>query len=249
VILCGTLVCRGGLLFPAHVVSQKTAIKRAMLFGELKHKWFPLLKKEIEKKGRDRGWSEEKAEDVFKKTKATALREKIAEHNCAGTRIWAPFWLQIPFWIACSMALRRLCGQSREELSSEGLLWLQDLTSQDATLILPTILTCLYLANVAALANNHEERAKRSLNGKVVTGVATLFSLFMLPISSQAPSCLTLFWTSSAFAGLAVNLLVMHPKIRRQTGIPATGIDSNTPYQRIMANAISKIKKYRCSLC
>ncbi len=54
------------------------------------------------------------------------VKDKVVEYNCAATKIFLPFLLQIPLWISVSMALRRMAGTLNLD------------TTHDALVLLPT---------------------------------------------------------------------------------------------------------------
>ncbi len=105
--------------------------------------------------------------------------------------------------------------QSRyHELSTEGFLWFPNLSLADPTVILPLTVGSLYLANVFVHANNHAEGQQRPKSAKVWTGALSGLAVAMMYFATYVPSAISLYWATSAGTGLAINLLLMSPKIR-----------------------------------
>lgn len=58
-------------------------------------------------------------------------------------------------------------------------------------------------------------------------------SIGMIPIAASVPSALCLYWTASSSYGLAQNLLLLAPGVRRVAGIPKTDSELPDPFGHI----------------
>ena len=85
---------------------------------------------------------------------ATLFREE----GCSPYKLYLLPWIQIPLWITLSFALRNMsgyfptcvpyCAGTTESLSTEGVLWFQDLTVSDPYYILPVLVAVTNLTNI-----------------------------------------------------------------------------------------------------
>jgi membrane protein insertase Oxa1/YidC/SpoIIIJ len=55
-------------------------------------------------------------------------------------------------------------------------------------------------------------------------------------LSSQGPSAVALYWMMSGFSAVAVNLILMSPKMRRFVRIPKLDTESQHPYKQLASN-------------
>lgn len=56
------------------------------------------------------------------------------------------------------------------------------------------------------------------------------FSIGMIPIAAGVPAALCLYWTASSAFGLAQNMVLLAPAVRRATGIPKTDSELGDPF-------------------
>ena len=61
----------------------------------------------------------------------------------------------------------------------------------------------------------------------------------MVPIASVVPSAVALYWAASGICGVAVNLALKSPKVRRAVRIPETPGESATPYANIASKVVA----------
>ncbi|CAK9441576.1 uncharacterized protein LODBEIA_P54440 [Lodderomyces beijingensis] len=144
-----------------------------------------------------------------------------------GVQIWKNFMLpaaQIPLWIIMSLTMRDLSGWSSWDnihnkpldpsLSTEGILWFQDLTVADSLHVFPVILGVVSLCNVEWTFKTLEmarltQRLKfRPTLTDAVANFSRLSIVFMMAISVHAPAALTLYWLSSQFYSLVQNVVL-----------------------------------------
>ncbi len=110
VVGCATAALRGALLFPAHVTAQKTIVKRATLYKQFDEQLIPFLRAKVREQQLARGMSDREARARFDRLRQALYKDKVVEYNCAATKMYVPFLLQIPLWVSMSMAIRRLAG-------------------------------------------------------------------------------------------------------------------------------------------
>ena len=65
----------------------------------------------------------------------------------------------------------------------------------------------------------------------------------MIPLSSFQPSALALYWATSSFVGVIINLILMSPKFRTLVRIPETPQLSKTPYSDLR-NRIAALLRF-----
>lgn len=85
-------------------------------------------------------------------------RNLFREEGCSPYKLYLLPWVQVPFWIIVSFALRNLtgffptyiphCAGSVESLAVEGTLWFQNLTAVDPYHILPALVAVNNLLNI-----------------------------------------------------------------------------------------------------
>jgi membrane protein insertase Oxa1/YidC/SpoIIIJ len=106
------------------------------------------------------------------------VKELYKKHNCSPWKNLLSPLIQIPLFVTMSMAIRKLCGSAflwsdRSDpaigVNTEGLLWFEDLTISDPTLILPIVCSVLHLLNT-------EVRIFANLRQPVICEVASTFT-------------------------------------------------------------------------
>lgn len=68
-------------------------------------------------------------------------------------------------------------------------------------------------------------------------------SIIMVPIAAFVPSGLSLYWVSSSAFGLAQNLLILSPKVRRLARIPLVNSEHEHPYRHLYEKIRERIGK------
>lgn len=85
--------------------------------------------------------------------------------------------------------------------------------------------------------------SRRKERGRLQTYATNFFRLFsvaMVPIAAGVPSALCLYWTASSAFGLAQNLLLLEPRVRRAVGIPLTASEIADPYAHLRRTAAGR---------
>ena len=64
-----------------------------------------------------------------------------------------------------------------------------------------------------------------------------IYSIMMIPLASLVPSAVALYWATSGITGIAINLLLLSPKVRNIVRIPQVEKEeSKTPYIDLLNN-------------
>lgn len=143
------------------------------------------------------------------------------EHGC---QMWKNFILpvvQIPLWLMMSGSIRDLTGWSDissqpldQSLTTEGFLWVTDLTMSDPFSLLPIVLGTLALTNVEwnaktyALQDIHVRRSLRVTPLDSVLNLSRLGTVFLMAIATQAPVGLVEYWICSNAFSLVQNMVL-----------------------------------------
>ena len=241
-------------LLPAHIVSQKTSVKRTILWYQLDKQFIPNLRKAVEQLQRQKNWSHHYARNKFSTLQARLVKEKVEEYNCGAARVYVPFVLQVPVWITTSLAIRRLSSRIFDgdtpmfmdkfaEMSRGGIGFIPDLTASDATMILPSLVGGMFAANLVLMSNSHSRfNFKKSIYLKAFEGVFLTWAVVMVYVAGNVPSAVALYWLLSGSSGVAVTLTVMSPKVRDLAKIPEIPGETDRPYKRVYVNFTSKLK-------
>ncbi|KAI8925676.1 60Kd inner membrane protein-domain-containing protein [Entophlyctis helioformis] len=148
--------------------------------------------------------------------KLTWIAERAAElyriHRCHPFYTFILPWVQVPLFISMSFALRWLVaypvpwlgtpGLAAHGLTDEGILWFDNLTLADPTLITPIMVGALHLINM---------ELNSSLRPSVTTGQRAFrlflqsLVLFMVPVAASIPMAITLYWLASAMFSVIQN--------------------------------------------
>merc|ERR1712066_693053 len=120
-------------------------------------------------------------------------------------------------------------------MSSEGLFWCPNLSAPDPTFILPvlvgvTFASTIFVSSVKARLQI-EQSEKLQKYQRVVTWVMYGLAGVMVPIACYVPSALALYWATSGLMGVLINLLLLHPLIRRAVRIPKIPLEIEQPYK------------------
>ena len=75
---------------------------------------------------------------------------------------------------------------------------------------------------------------------RAVTGGLYGLSLVMIPISSYVPSAMALYWATSGAMGVLINLLLLHPPVRRAVRIPKIPSEVEEPYKILKEKIMNK---------
>merc|ERR1719233_1433943 len=240
-IILSTAAFRILLALPAQVTSQKVAAKRFLLQKEMDETLIPSLKKASHKHVVLGNYTKERAKELFEHRSKQIYSEKIIEYNCHHSKLFLPLFIQLPFWLTMSSAIRNL-AMMREtslrfqqvpvedrfyQLSTEGALWFPNLTVADASYILPVIVGLSFALNIFIHANRSQVFDSKNKYQRGLQYVGYLFSFGMIPLASYQPTALIVYWATSGVIAIVMNLIMFSPKFRSIVRIPTLPTDSN----------------------
>ena len=125
-----------------------------------------------------------------------------------------------------------------------GLFWCPNLSVPDPAYILPVLVgvsfaSTIFVSSVKAKVQmGQSERLQKQ--SRVVTGALYSISLVMVPISCYVPSAVSLYWATSGVMGVLINLLLLHPPVRRAVRIPHIPLEIEKPYKLLKENFTNK---------
>ena len=127
------------------------------------------------------------------------------------------------------------------QMASEGLFWCPNLSDPDPTLILPLIVG-LTFASTIFISNNKLHQQTVVADGKIskITLVLYTVSALMVPIACYQPAAVSLYWATSGLMGVLINLMLLHPPVRRLMKIPKIPAELEHPYSHLKEKIMSK---------
>ncbi|EDW93074.1 cytochrome c oxidase assembly protein COX18, mitochondrial [Drosophila yakuba] len=197
------------------------------------------LKKEAAMAKHKFKWSEQQTQIVYRRSIKKQWQNLIVRDNCHPMKTMIVLWGQIPLWIFQSVALRNLVYMLPDptsiqaqivttEMTIGGFGWIPNLTVVDNSYILPVALGLINLAIIEVQAMSRTRPSTRLQN--IANNVFRGLSVVMVPVACTVPSALCVYWVASSSFGLAQNLLILSPEVRRSVGIPKTQTELCEPY-------------------
>ncbi|ALC44002.1 CG4942, partial [Drosophila busckii] len=187
-------------------------------------------------------WTDKQTAVVYRRSIKKQWQKLIVRDNCHPLKTVIVLWGQIPLWICQSVALRNLVYMLPDpttltaqivatEMTIGGFGWIPNLTQVDNSYILPVALGLINLCIVEVQSMTRTRPATRmqSIANNVFRGLSVL----MVPIACTVPSALCVYWVASSSFGLAQNLLILSPELRRAVGIPQTATELQQPYEQL----------------
>jgi inner membrane protein COX18 len=225
------LVCRIELLLPT-VKELQEAVKHRVI-TECKREHLPV----------------EEANRRMMKEVRNKTHSFYYYHGCHPLKMYLLPWIQLPMWLVLSLALRNMSGafpghhgdpETMQEFSTEGLLWIQDLTMADPYYILPVVLVVTNLLNIEMNTLRVRVQSKRQV---FISKFFRYLTLGMGIIASQLPSAMSLYWAASSVYGLLQNVMLKVPVVRRHLRIPKTPSEPQQPFRTMLE--VWREKTYR----
>lgn len=65
-------------------------------------------------------------------------------------------------------------------------------------------------------------------------------SLLMVPIAYFQPAAVSLYWATSGLMGVLINLVLLHPPVRRMVRIPRIPAEHSDPYNNLLQKIVSR---------
>ncbi|XP_047533713.1 cytochrome c oxidase assembly protein COX18, mitochondrial [Vanessa atalanta] len=194
--------------------------------------------------------SDKQAMILYKRSLKKQWKKLIERDNCHPLKATLVIWLQLPIWVCMSFALRNLVNMHPSspsamitfmELQNGGFGWIPNLTESDHSLILPLTFG---IANIAIIEVQRLSKLREpSKIYNIFTNVFRVFSIAMIPVAASVPSCMCLYWTTSSVFGLAQNLSLLSPTLRRKLKIPEAPSELEHPYSHMKEEINKKIRK------
>ncbi|XP_062135795.1 cytochrome c oxidase assembly protein COX18, mitochondrial [Drosophila sulfurigaster albostrigata] len=200
------------------------------------------LKREAARAKQKFKWSDKQTAVVYRRSIKKQWQNLIVRDNCHPMKTVIVLWGQIPLWIFQSVALRNLVYLLPDptslqaqiiatEMTVGGFGWIPNLTVVDSSYILPVAMGLINLAIVEVQSMTRTRPATRLQN--IANNVFRGLSVLMVPVACTVPSALVVYWVSSSSFGLAQNLLLLSPEVRRAVGIPKTASELEQPYDQL----------------
>ncbi|KAJ3165371.1 Cytochrome c oxidase assembly protein cox18, mitochondrial [Geranomyces variabilis] len=140
--------------------------------------------------------------------------ELYKKYDCHPLKTLLLPWVQIPLWVTVSLALRNMAAfpapflttpeSPVEGFTTGGTSWFVDLAAQDPTMIFPLSIGFLHWTNIEL--NRSIVRASGRNDNVMVTGFFRALVLLIIPVATQVPMALNLYWATSAAFSVAQNL-------------------------------------------
>ncbi|CAH1247254.1 COX18 [Branchiostoma lanceolatum] len=245
-----TVALRLGLTFPLAVYQAHVIARVETLQPELA-RFAAELRRRVAIAGQQRGWTEKQMRAKFNVKMREFRTSLFIRDNCHPFKGSLLVWVQLPLFICVSFALRHMTGTFQgpqgaaspvlqPDMASQGALWFTDLTAADPTLLLPVLLGTL---NLLIVEMHSLQQTEKTRTQKVVTNFFRGVSVVMVMVAAYMPAAMTLYWTSSSAVGLAQNILLKLPRLRKACRIPPTPRDSPTPFRDMAATARQKLRR------
>lgn len=239
--------------FPLAVYGQVMRGKVQNIFQNEMPKMQKELAIEVEMARRRWNLNEREASMVYRRNFKKQYQKMIERDNCHPFKSTILLWFQIPIWICHSIGIRNLLTlrpdpsspqaiQIFSQLTVGGCLWLPNLIENDATYVLPAIWCITNLINIEL---GVLERAGPSTKfSTIFTNIFRGITIAVAPIAATVPSCLTLYWCTSALCALAQNLILFSPRVKRRLGIPMNNTDPvDRPYRMLAIRFVEQMKR------
>ncbi|KAJ2648499.1 Cytochrome c oxidase assembly protein cox18, mitochondrial [Coemansia sp. RSA 1250] len=243
--IAGTTIAARLLIVTPLSIYQQRLIKRQNELRQVMEAWQPALRSSLMMKLKEQ--KKKLSEEEFLKQLNKAVMKKqskvMMKQGCHPFFSILLSMTQIPIWVSLSVALRHLCGAAvpffdgphtsfvpAQGMSSEGILWFNDLLLTDSTMALPLTVFAVQMGNVLLM---HWRIRRQIMVGRVnsmplllraVTGISYVVPFYILLISFYQPAALVFYWALSASFGLIQNLIFQITWVRKALGfhIPTT---------------------------
>lgn len=190
---------------------------------------------------------------LYRRSFNTQYRKMIERDNCHPLKTTVIHWFQIPIWVCHSIGLRNVLTMQPDPTSTQaikifgqisvgGFLWLPSLIGADTTYILPAIWCITNLINIELSALERTEPPTKL--STIFTGIFRGITIVVTPIAATVPSCLTLYWCTSAICALAQNLVLLSPRAKNIFGIPTnTKHHMERPYRTLVIRFVEQMHR------
>ncbi|KAI7868243.1 60Kd inner membrane protein-domain-containing protein [Spinellus fusiger] len=230
-IVASTLVLRTSMTLPIAIYQQRSLGRRLSL-APMVQSWGETLKVSVAKESKERNRLQWGYEQINPLMTCQQYRHKVnalyAHHHCERWKLLLLPWVQIPLFVSMSLTLRHMAGfplpwwGSLSEGPVHG--WVEggvgpwmDLTASDPTWIFPVLIGVGNLANVELNVRN---RGPTTRTQRIISNALRCVSVALIPIASQVPMAIGLYWMTSSWYSVLQNSLFQVPTVRSSLGMP-----------------------------
>ncbi|CAG2103444.1 unnamed protein product [Medioppia subpectinata] len=228
-----TAAIRTLITFPLSISQHNILAKYEALKPEISH-FAHQLKKEVDSAQYLLNWTPLKARLMHTYRMKQEVKRLIIRDNCHPMKASIVVWFQIPIWIIVSHSIRQMSFVNAmsdpkaqlvySQLSSEGILWFQDLTQTDPYFVLPFLTA---IVNLTIVQMHSNERLKRmqtatkmhtiitNLGRVIITNLGRGLSVALIPIGLYMPTSVCLYWFTSSTMGL-IQTIILHNNAFKQ---------------------------------
>lgn len=241
------------LTFPLAVYGQVMRGKiQNILLNEMP-KMDKELKTEVAVAHKKWNLSDKEAFILYRQNYRKQYYKMIERDNCHPLKSTILHWFQIPIWICHSISIRNILTMQPDPMSPQairifgqlsvgGCLWLPNLIEADTTYVLPAIWCITNLINIEL--GQLERAGPPSTFSTVFTNIFRGITIAVAPIAATVPSCLTMYWCTSALCALAQNLILLSPRVKQQFGIPMnTTHHLERPYRTLAIRFVEQMQR------
>ncbi|RGB44111.1 60Kd inner membrane protein [Rhizophagus diaphanus] len=258
-ILISTILLRTFLTLPIAIIQQKNGAKILSLQPQIME-IFERLKHEVVREVKKRNGTYEEFQSELTKKFKTKINEMYKANKCFPIRNYLLPWIQIPLFISNSLTIRHMVDSTKsnstisentiigstsevdiitnitsvdnistDTLINGGVLWFNDLTQTDPLYIFPLAIGLTNLLNIEI--HSWFTKSQPSLRSKILKNLSRGLSILMIPVASQAPMAICLYWLSSSTFSIGQNLIFQLPIIQKKFGFPEKLDTSSTSKQ------------------
>jgi len=234
-----TFIIRGVFVLPLAIHQQYVMARLELVAQEMDQAERTEIPEKVYELSKGEKWTDKEVLTTRRQLSREKYRELILRYNCHPFKMALLGLIQIPVWISLSCAIRNtmyLLPVADEralaiysQLTEDGIFWLTDLTLPDTTFIFPVILGAVNLCLVEF--NIISRKREPSRVARYLTHGARFVAVAMILVSANIPSSLLVYWLSSSSLGLAQNMLLVCPKVRRFCRIPLAPSERAHPFQ------------------
>ena len=134
-------------------------------------------------------------------------------------------------------------------MAKEGLLWFTDLTAPDPYYALSFILAGITWANVQymsrglATSQKYTGLSERQRGSRIIEKFMKWLPLALVPVTTQFPAAILLYWSTSALSGLGMNMLLVKVRPIKKIVSPCTrGLEHLEPHPRWLIDMVKKTR-------
>ncbi|ORX94085.1 hypothetical protein K493DRAFT_32535 [Basidiobolus meristosporus CBS 931.73] len=226
-IISTTFLLRTVATFPIALYQQRS-IGRMLALRPVVLSWGETLKQQIAKDSSRKKFSYEEYNNELQKQYRSKVKALYRQHRCQPIVSFLLPWVQMPLFITLSFTLRDMSGYPIPWLGlsgsnpisgfeTGGLAWFTDLTSVDPTWTFPLAIGLTHLANTEL--NAYFMKQAPTLKQKAIQNIFRGISVFMIPVASQVPMGICLYWLSSSTYSLLQNIAFKVPAVRARLKI------------------------------